>query len=67
MKATGKTTNSMGSVEALGVTGKNMKGSTKKGRNTEMAPWHGKKGHSIQVSSAMIWCMGWGNIQPTDS
>ena len=38
MKATGKTTNSMGSVEALGVTGKNMKGSTKKGRNTEMAP-----------------------------
>ena len=38
MKATGKTTNRMGSVEALRVTGKNMKGSTKKGRNTEMAP-----------------------------
>ena len=38
MKATGKTTNRMGSVEALRVTGKNMKGSTKKERNTEMAP-----------------------------
>ena len=38
MKATGKTTNRMGLVEALRVTGKNMKDNTKKGRNTEMAP-----------------------------
>ena len=37
-KATGKTTNRMGLVEALGVMGKNMKGSTKMGKNTEMAP-----------------------------